>query len=491
MSTLNNTQAEGAKTNGKLRRSLRYVLTAWGFGAVWMYITMGAAQTVYGKALGLSPFGFGVLAAVPFAGALFQIPGSYLIERYGRRKLFFMSLGIAGRSIWIFMAAIPWVVPERWWSIALLGSMAVAMLVLQMTGPAWLTWAVEWIPARIRGRYFSRRIQLGQATGLLVTLAVGIGMDYADRFDPVTLRSSISLAYIVAAVFGIIDYLWHIPVKGKPEKSNPQASLWSLVRQPLTDRNFLHFLGFTASMTFALGYVGQFANLYLLEVVTQHVKMKFLVINVMLVSIPLLVSMLSLPLWGRLIDRFGRKPILVIVGIVIINGGTWWIFITPEHWWFGYGLVLMTTFVWPGMDLANFNILLGMSESHGGKRAGSAYVAVNAAAVAIAGTLSGLFGGAVAEWLGPDWRAVVFGWTITYHGVLFLISAGLRGLSLLWLIGLKDEKAHSTRDAFRYMTSNMYSNLQQFLFMPGRVFGVVGRLTYKLNPKKPEARSRK
>lgn len=487
MQPASTTPTSSRRDEWQLRRSLNYVLVAWGFGAVWMYITMGAAQTVYGKALGLGPFGFGVLAAVPFAGALFQLPGSYFIEKYGRRKWFFMTFGMVGRSMWLFLAAIPWVLPERWWPVALVGGMMVAMVLLHMTGPAWLSWAADWIPSRLRGRYFGKRVQLGQATGLIVTLAAGIGMDYADRFDPTTLRMVISAAYVVAAAFGVIDFLFHLPVKFVVDRPNPHVRIWSLVRQPLTDRSFLHFLGFTATMTFSLGYMGQFANLYLLEVVAEHVELKFLVINVMLVCVPLLVTMLSLPLWGRLIDRFGRKPILVIVGITIIGGGACWIFVTPEHWWFGYALVMVITFVWPGLDLANFNILLGMSESRGGRRAGSAYVAVNSAVVAIAGTLSGLFGGAVAEWLGADWRGTLLGWPLTYHGVLFLVSSGLRGLSLLWLIGLHDEKAHSTRDALRYMTSNLYSNVQQFLFMPGRIIlraGRLARMTYKVNPKR-------
>ena len=86
----------------------------------------------------------------------------------------------------------------------------------------------------------------------------------------------------------------------------------------------------------------------------------------------------------------------------------------------------------------------------------------------MSGTLSGLFAGAVAAWLGPQWRGHLLGYPVTYHGVLMIISGVIRGLALLWLIGLADERAYSPRAALRYMADNMYSNLEQAIFAPGR-----------------------
>ena len=62
------------------RRALRMVLVSWLFGAAWAFIASGAILTRYAKFLGLSAFGFGVLAALPYAGALAQLPTSYFLE---------------------------------------------------------------------------------------------------------------------------------------------------------------------------------------------------------------------------------------------------------------------------------------------------------------------------------------------------------------------------------------------------------------------------
>ena len=44
-----------------------------------MYITTGSALTQYAKTMHMSKFGFGLLAAMPFAGLLVQISASDLI----------------------------------------------------------------------------------------------------------------------------------------------------------------------------------------------------------------------------------------------------------------------------------------------------------------------------------------------------------------------------------------------------------------------------
>ena len=185
--------------------------------------------------------------------------------------------------------------------------------------------------------------------------------------------------------------------------------------------------------------------------------------------------------------RWGCRPTLVIAGLGIVPGAAIWILVTREHWWVGYIAVLLAVAAWPGVELANFNILLRMSASGSGGRQGSAYVAVSSVVTAAAGVASGLFGGAVAKLLGP-WQGSLFGWPLTYHGVLFLVSAGLRGLALLWLIGLREAEAYSTQAAVRYMAVNIYSNVQQAFFMPVRRLVRLGRLAYDLSRRRRATR---
>jgi MFS family permease len=388
-----------------------------------------------------------------------------------------MVTGIVGRSIWIGLAVIPWVLPRHWWPAALVTGTAGAMLLLNLGGPAWMNWAADLIPAPVRGRYMSRRIRLGQGIGLITTLLIGFGLDRSSSLAPDDLRNAISVAYIVAAAFGVIDFLWHMPVRLADPPRRERKSMRRLLSEPLADRNFRWFLGFTAMMTFAVGYVGQFANLYVIEFIAIDSSSRYLLINTMMVAIPLLVMMLTLPIWGRLMDRFGRRPVMLIAGVLIAHGGASWIFVTPHNWWFGYITVIIATAAWPAIEVGNFNIMLSLADSKEGTRSGTAYVAVNSVVVAIAGTLSGLFAGSLAEMIGPQWRGSIFGFPLTYHGVLLIISGGLRLVALLFLAKVEEPGSARTRDAARYLIGGLYSNVQQAVFAPSRMVGVFGKLS--------------
>jgi MFS family permease len=460
----------------ELRRSLRWVMQAWIFGAVWMYIVTGAALTQFAKQLHMPEFGFGLLAALPFAGALLQLPVSYLVERFGYRKGFFINVGIVHRGLWGAVALVPWVLPAAWGWVALLVMVGVSWFIGQMLLPVWVSWMADLVPSRVRGRYFSRRSQLGQIVGMAVTILIGYLLDRAQGGQMLLL--TISVAFGVAGITGVLDFLLFLPVtEVRQPQPNPEVSLRELIRAPLADRNFRRFMGYTALLVFGTGFVGQFTWLYVLDILHWSNTRA----NLLLVFVPLLIFILVYPLWGKVVDRFGRKPAMVIAGTVVVPGCVVWIFVTPDNWVWGYLGVALATAAWPGIEIANFNLLLGLADQKdSGQRKTSGYVALNSVAGALAGVLSGLFGGAVAQWL-RGWHGTLLGWPLTYHGVLFLIAGGVRLLALAWVMDLEDKGAQPTRAALRYMGTNLYSNLQQAIYLPGRLFSQISRWTYPTN----------
>jgi len=446
-------------------------MVAWIFGAAWLYLTTGAVFTQFAKLLHMPAFGYGLLAAVPFAGALAQLPVSYFITRYGHRKSIFITVGAFHRLMWLPIAAIPWVVPAGWQWQGLLAFFAVMWVAGQATAPIWVSWMADLVPSPIRGRYFTRRSQLGQLIGVIVTLLMGYALDHAA---PPVLLQVICLALGVSGLFGLVDFLFFVKVPDVQRvKPNPDIRIWELLRGPLQDRNFRRFLGFSTLLTFSIGYIGQFAWLFMFDVA----RMSNTQANAMLVVMPLVIFMMSGPMWGRLLDRFGRKPVLIIAGLIVVPGTVGWIFISREHWVWGYLLVVISTAAWPGLEAGTFNVLLNLSDAAEGRSSGSAYVAINSAACAVTGVLSGLFGGVVAQVLG-NWQTTILGYPLTYHGVLFIISSILRLAAVGWLIRFEDHRAATARTALRYLGTNLYSNLQQAVFIPGRLLQQLSRGTY-------------
>lgn len=468
---------------GGLRWILRRAFVAWWFGAAWMSLTSGATLTRFAQQAGLGEFGFGLLAALPFVAAFAQLPASLFIERYGHRKHVFLWFNLVHRSLWFVIALIPWLFPKGMLPFALVSLMGLSAITSQVTAPAWISWIADLVPARIRGRYSSRRSQAGQVVSLFMVIVAGVALDWAEAISGVALGRMMSLLLAVGSILGIVDILFFLNIPDRSaHAANADMQLRELILHPLRNRSFRHFIGFTATLAFATGYVGQFMWLYLFDVL----KVSNMQANLLLVTGPVLASLVGLPFWGRMIDRLGRKPVAIIAGIGVVPGAAVWLLVSPGQIFPGYLGVLFCAFVWPAIDLANYNILLGLVERRSGFGQNTAYVAVNSLVIAVAGVLSGLFGGLVAKWL-SGWHGCLLGLPLTYHGVLFLLSGLFRLMALPWLRGIEDPRAFSARDAMRYIAADMYSNIQNTMTMPVRL---AGRVTYKLAGLRRAGRSR-
>ncbi len=467
------------------RRPLRFVLFAWLAGSTWLQLTGGAVFTRFGRSLGVSDAGFGILAALPYLGALVQLPIGFLIERgVDRRRLFLLS-GIVGRSTWILIGVLPWVLPPGAWWPCFLGLYALAVTSANVDNPCWISWMADLLPRRFRGRFLSSRTRLGQFVAFLLPLPAGWLLDQAATAGASPARLAASSLMVCGGLAGLLEILLHAHVPDLPRSRRPAPSDWrGVFVAPLRDHGFRHLLAFNGLMAFAVGFVGQYVWLYLFDVVA----LSNVEVNVVLILVPTLVQLAVMGTIGRLVDRFGRKPVMIISGILVVNGAFAWALVDRTHWWLGYTLALLATVGWPALEVARFNLLLGFTQFRAGRGAGGGYVAWNSLAVAVGGTLSGLVGAWVARTLGPEWRVVILGWTFTYHGALFALSSVARAVALLALFGLEDPGAQRTRVAMRYIVTSLYSNLQLVAQTPMRMVRRMGSASWHAGNGRPPPR---
>lgn len=508
-----------------LQRQLRTVVIAWVFGSLWLWTISGAAMTQFARGLGLPDWGFGVLAALPFVGTLFQLPASWVQERFGRRKPWFILTQTVGRVMWIVAALIPWLMPEpleihlpggesldlRW--LLLLGMVGTSWIMAHLGGPAFMSWFSDLVPRRIRGRYLGIRNTVTLPMALLATLGVGWWLQRAEAVGPETLLTVASWILGVAGVLGTLDILLFIYVKDpSPSHGERGTPFGRLLLTPLKDGNFRRYLAYNFTLMLGLGFLGQYVWLFVFD----GAGVSALQANLMLIAVPLVLRAIAYPVWGRLVDRLGKKPVMLISGALFVFGPVGWLLVTPELIWPGYLVTLISPLSYPGLEIANFNFMLGLAETKKGQRGGSAYVALNSIVVGVGGAISGLIGAVVAqaipgfhvEWvMGWPWEwwgeaaspaADALGSTspdadtalltsggggavvvVTYHGVLFLISMAFRAGALVWAITLHEPRATGTREALRYMTASLYSNVRQGVLMPTRVVGQAGRWSYR------------
>lgn len=455
------------------RQVLQRILVAWLFGAAWQSMTTGAALTQFAKSVKLSEFGFGLLAAIPFMAAFAQLPSSFFIERYGHRMRVFLITNLIHRSLWLVIAAIPWILPAERQPFGLITLMLLSALAQSSSSPAWFSWLSDIVPARIRGRYLSRRTQAGQIVSLVLTVAVGAILDAAGARGSFALARVISVILAVSAVSGIVDILFFVRIPDPGGQAKKQdLGLRELFAEPLGNRSFRRYLLFTAMMTFSVGVMGQFAWLYAFDVI----RLSNVQANLMLVTAPMVVAMLAVPFWGRMIDKLGRKAVALIATAGVIHGSVAWIVVREGSIMPAYLGVLAAAFAWPGVELCSYNILLGLVRKRHGGGQNTAYVALNSVVVAASGTVAGLTAGFLAGSL-KDWHGDFLGLPITYHCVLFLVSMVFRIFALFSLRGIEDSRSFTARQAVQYMAADMYSNVQNVLMMPVRL---AGRWSYKV-----------
>lgn len=484
-----------------LRAQLRVITIAWLFGSFWLATINGAALTQFQIAMGTPQWAFGLLAALPYIAYLFQLPAVYLQGRLGCRKRLFIVTVVFGRLMWTAAAAVPWVLPNApqwWWPL-----MAVALFLgwagNQAGSPAWIDWMADVVPHRVRGRYFSMRMRLGQAITFVTTVTIGGLLSLMENDgSPGIMLKICSMLLALAGLMGALDIFAfervHDPYKPDPKNT---LGLMESLRQVCADRQFMRYIGFVFTLYLAIGFIQQYIWLYVL----QEIRFSPWSANIMLIAVPVLMQLLTYGMWGRLIDRLGRKPVLLISGAVVINGVWGWILVGHGGWMFevygmefsalsiiGYGVAVVAMLAWPGTELAMINIVMSVAGTRDGRRNGNAYAAVNSLAVASGGMLSGLLGAYIAAAM-PDlhWVIPVLGVPLTYHGVLFLLSGCLRVIAFAFILSMAEPRAARTRDAMRYVTFNLYSNAVEVMStMPGRIVSRAAKLGFRMNtPPRP------
>jgi MFS family permease len=457
-----------------LRKSMGVVTLAWVFGAVWMNATAGTPLTLFAQELGASNFQYGLLTALPFVASLVSLPASLLIERTGRRKGVFLGGLYLQRAMWFPIALAPlWLLsraghtaPGQATSL-LLGLMFLMYAAGAFGGPAWVSWMADIVPERLRGRYFSRRRQWGNLLAVPAALLVGWLLDrLVAGAGPMrhaeTLRWC-ALIFMGSAVFGLADISLFQPLPENPRKPQTGSRLLKSLAEPLKNRQFLLLSTFVATLTFAVSVMGQFVTLYLIE----KVRVDDLIAQIMLLVVPMIAQSLVLPAWGQATDRMGKKPVLTIAALGLIPAGLGWCCLTDGNPWLGYVLSAAGTVLWTGVDIANFNLVLEMSDRNTGS-GGSAYFAVNSVIINVAGCLGGLAAGVLATGLGDwAWRPIIGGKTYTFYDVLFAGSGLLRLAAVIVFLPLvKEPAARAAGETFRFMCAQIRTDAFKCVRLP-------------------------
>lgn len=414
-------------STGDLRRSLNLVIIAIAFGMVFFTVINGPALTAYTRMLGAGDLVYSIIMAMPVLGGVFQVIGSFLIEKTGKRKTLMIVSGFLHRLLLIPVALVPVFIPSSNHSLRI---MLIAILLMissignAFCGVAFSSWMGSLVPSEIRGRFFSKRTQIYTISSIITALIVGRILDAYP-----SLRT-FSVIFIVISIIGAIDIVCFLWVKHPPMNIDDNSiNFIKLIKEPFTNRNYMLFIIFVSVFSFGVNFAGPFFNVYMIE----YLKMEFFTISLYGQVISSVSTILFIKLWGKLIDLYGNKPVQKVCSTAIVLLPAAWLFVTPNTTF----IILIINFFgglfWSGYELTILNLSIWLAP----EKNRSIYVAVFTLITSVIGiALAFVCGGAVMEYTKPIIQSLKWHFIMqplnSFH-ILLILSASIRLCSVLFI----------------------------------------------------------
>ncbi|GAB1542893.1 hypothetical protein NUACC21_55670 [Scytonema sp. NUACC21] len=419
-------------SKAEIRISLKALTLESLLSTLFYSIIGGALLSNFLLELGANPVEIGLLASIPQLVNLLQPIGAYLVDRTTSFRWYAIKIFAPSRLLWlILLPAIGLVASSRITGHHVVQLTLVILFVVNIIeafGRApWLGWTAVLVPERLRGRYFGFRNSLLSLTNFisvpLLGLAVSAWPSGALQGYGVILILGIGLGIISQACqFWMTDVnpqLLKVVVPGtsRSEPKEMESGFWK-------DTNFLKFVLYLSIWCFAVNVSAPFFNLYLLD----NLNLDISVVTVYN-GLGTGANMLMLLFWGKLADRVGNRPLLVLVGVLVGITPILWLGVGTDKislWVWLPLLHVLAGGTWAAIDLCTNNFMMALAPH----RDRSTYFAIAGAVAGVTGAMGITIGSLLATMPG-------FGGLLG----LFALSGFLRLTALLPLVFVQEERS--------------------------------------------------
>ncbi len=370
------------------------------------------------KAFPMPKVTIGLISALPFIGNFLQIFAAPFLAKWRPPKTVTAIAASLHLVSWaVFGVMLEWVprndptAAGRWFIAWFLISSCFAAV----AGVSWNAWIQEWVPSRLRGRFFGQRNRFLQVSTLVFMLLAGWILARWDYAIP-AFQAVVALA-VVMRVFSL-RWQWQSPTRALHRATAPQLPLGDQLRIVLNRRSLLVFIAFGAVWSFAANCFGPFYHVFMFE------QLDFTAFDVgLFLTLSQLGGALSLPAWGRLLDRYGNKSVMTFSLILWQAQYLLWCFITPENRSWLYAMWFWAGMTSAGFVLGQFTILLRLIPVEAKNLA----IGVNLAATSLVAASAPIIGGWVLTRVltGSAADLAAYHWCFLLQPVLALLGCAL------------------------------------------------------------------
>lgn len=345
----------------------------------------------YALKLGATNVQLGLMTTIPMFAVVLQLLASRFIERGVSRRRMTIAASLFNVAGWLLIILLPYVMTRASENArigALIGVITLVAIFAHIAGNARSSWVGDLIPEDRRGLFFGKMIMYSGIIGAVFAIVEGAFLDHVKRMG----IGAFSWLFAFGMVFGLTSASLFVPQSDvKTEAHSSSGSLPSMVRETFKNRALLTLMVFAFFWSLQ-AIAAPFYSTYVLR----DLKVSFLALGLVnsMVTVALLASS---SFWGRIIDRYGCKPVLLLCTALFTPLNLMWILVnSPQALYCLIGpMNLLVGFTLGGVSVASSALLYKVTPSAGR----SAQFAVYATVVVILAAPMPFIGGHLPTWL--------------------------------------------------------------------------------------------
>jgi len=402
----------------------------------------GPIRTAFLADLGAGEVRIGLVDGVMSLGGISLLFAHHFIERWqSRKRVCLGSFGI-GRSLRGLFMFLPFLLLAFstdvviWCFILLTGLMN---LVVSIGTISRLSWISDLVPEERRSRFFAARNRITMGAGALLAVGAAAFVDWWKRACRSLPLAGYQFVFAASALCGLGSLLcFALAPEPRLKADKHRESILASLRRPFRHRDYRALMLFIGAWGLATGLTRAFIPYFMY---------KKLGLPVGLVALFTLVGQSAMfyaaGFWGKLADRFGCKPVIMMGGVVVGVYPMLWVFVNRET----YLLIPILFLLW-SFDPAVTLSMMSMRMKLAPQRGRALYLSTASFVMRMSSAVGPVAGGFIA-WMLADVSVPVGFNTLGNLHFLFLIGGAARLASLLLLMRVHEPRAQTARYVIR------------------------------------------